>query len=236
MSATPAPSPLNAAIVVAGGSGTRMGSDKLFADLCGVPVLAHSLLAFQQCAAIDWIVVVARADRMEAVRALCLEFSKAVAPVEGGALRQNSVLNGLRTLPPSVRWVAVHDGARPLVTPAIIGHLLEVAEKEGAACSAVPVADTLKKADADNQISGSVDRSGLWAVQTPQVFRAGVLTEAYCSIPDGTTITDETSAVERMGGRVTLVQDPGMNLKVTYPRDLELVRLILESRQRGGGL
>ena len=130
-------------------------------------------------------------------------------------------------------FVAVHDGARPLVTPDMIARCLDLAREAGAACCAAPVSDTLKRADAHRRIAGGVDRTNLWAMQTPQIFSLPLLLRAYREVIDaGQTVTDETSALESIGQPVALLNSGDFNLKITYPQDLELARHLLALRGR----
>ena len=226
------------AIIVAAGTSQRMGFDKLFADLGGRAVVAWSVAAFQACAAVDGIVLVTRPEKEAVFRELAQSegWTKLRAVLPGGAQRHLSVWNGLRTLAAdggtAGRYVAVHDGARPLVTPDIITRCLDLARTEGAACCAAPVTDTLKRADAHGRIASGVDRTNLWAMQTPQIFAADTLVQAYRAVMDaGESVTDETSALERVGQSVALLNSGDFNLKITYPQDLELARHLLAMRQ-----
>ncbi len=227
------------AIIVAAGTSQRMGFDKLFADLGDRPVVAHSVAAFQACPAVGSIVLVTRPEKKTVFQELARTegWTKLHAVLSGGAQRHLSVWNGLQTLagetsgssgaPPD--FVAVHDGARPLVTPEVITRCYELAQQVGAACCAAPVSDTLKRADAHRHISGSVDRTNLWAMQTPQIFSLGLLLRAYKTVIDaGQTVTDETSAMEGIGQPVALLNSGDFNLKITYPQDLELARHLLK--------
>lgn len=222
------------AILVAAGSSRRMGFDKLTADLGGRPVVAHSLLAFERCASVKRIVLVTREDRMaefEAIGRAC-GAGKLERVVAGGAERHFSVWNGLEAGNPAPdEPVAVHDAARPLVTPAAIEACLGLAKRHGAAACASPVADTLKRAGAGQFVAGSVDRDHLWAMQTPQIFLAGLLARAYKQVlTNGAIVTDEVSAVQQLGVAVALYQNDEPNFKITLPRDLELARLVLAGR------
>ncbi len=226
------------AVIVAAGSSQRMGFDKLFADLSGRPVVAWSIAAFQGCPEIDEIVLVTQPEKEAALRGLAerWQWTKLRTIVPGGAQRHLSVWNGLQSLAGGNDdqdiLVAVHDGARPLVTPAIIQRCLEEAREHGAACCAAPVSDTLKRADAKRRITGSVERENLWAMQTPQIFRLADLRKAYRSVMDaGLTITDEASALEQVRQTVTLVNSGDFNLKITYPEDLDLARHLLMLRE-----
>ncbi len=225
------------AIIVAAGTSQRMGFDKLFADLGGRPVVAWSVAAFQACAAVDGIVLVTRPEKEPVFRELARAggWTKLRTILPGGAQRHLSVWNGLQTVAAAAsgeHHVAVHDGARPLVTPDTITRCLELAQRSGAACCASPVTDTLKRADEHGRIASGVDRTNLWAMQTPQTFSLPLLLQAYRAVMDaGETVTDETSALERIGQPVTLLNSGDFNLKITYPQDLELARHLLAMRQ-----
>ena len=225
------------AIIVAAGSSRRMGFDKLTAELMGVPVVVHSLRAFERCEAVNEIILVAREDRLGGFEQLARRYgvSKLACVLAGGSERHFSVANGLeaaRNRSGAGEYVAVHDAARPLITPAAITACLEVARTSGggAACAA-PVADTLKRVDADGRVAESVDRARLWAMQTPQIFHLPLLLQAYEAVlARGELVTDEVSAVQSLGVRVALYQNDEPNFKITLPRDLHLARLVLADR------
>ena len=202
------------------------------AELAGEPVVLHSLRAFEACASVERIVLVTREDRRAEFEAMARGITKLAAVVAGGAERHLSVWNGIRAA--SARaddFLAVHDAARPLVTPAMIDACLADARQHGAAACAVPVADTLKRADAQRMAVGSVERDGLWAMQTPQIVRTDILERAYRElIASDALVTDEVSAVQRLGLPVAFTRIDEPNFKITLPRDLELARLVLESR------
>lgn len=211
-----------------------MGFDKLFAKLAGKPVISHSIAAFEQCPQIDEIIVVTREDRMDAIRKVVKagKFSKVKKVIAGGDERHDSVWNGLLALGEKTKFVAIHDGARPLTTPGLIARCLQLAKRKGAACAAAPVSDTVKRAS-DHKVSESVERAGLWAMQTPQVFRKDLILQAYASIMQrNEMVTDEVSAVQRLGTVIALLQNHDWNLKVTFPRDLEMAEMVLKSRGR----
>ena len=196
------------AIIVAAGSSRRMGFDKLFAEIAGQPVIAHAIAAFEHADPVTAIIIVAREDRHGEIKEIVRnqKFKKIHSIVRGGEHRQDSVRAGLESLPESARHVAVHDAARPLVTPEQIARVYELAQKHGAAALAAPVSDTLKRADVDLIVNGSVDRHQLFAMQTPQIFEREVIEEAYHRVfADTISVTDEVSAVERIGGEVVLV-------------------------------
>ena len=229
------------AIIVAAGSSQRMGFDKLFADLAGLPVVARSIAAFEACAEVTSILLITRPERGEAFRQMTRQhgWNKLHAILPGGAMRHLSVWNGLQHIaanndngsPPN-GWVAVHDGARPLVTPELISRCLLLAREVGAACCAAPVSDTLKRAGTDGLISGSVDRTNLWGMQTPQIFSFPLLYRAYENLlANDLPVTDEASALEQLGLPVALLDSGEYNPKITYPPDLRLAEFILAARQ-----
>ncbi len=226
------------AILVAAGSSQRMGFDKLRADLLGRPVLAWTIAAFETCHAVSEIVLLTRAGTEPELGQLAKRerFAKAQKILAGGAARHLSVWNGLQALDPAAEFVAVHDGARPLTTPALIENCLTRAREIGAACAAAPVTDTLKRADAAGHVAGSVDRTGLWAMQTPQVFSVLLLRRAYEAVlAAGSVVTDEASAVEALGEPVALVANEDWNFKITFPRDLEHAAGVLRARRQTAG-
>ncbi len=224
------------AILVAAGSSRRMGFDKLTADLAGKPVAAHALLAFEACASVERILLVTREERVEEFAGLCqkYEITKLDSVVPGGAERHLSVWNGMQAAEfKDGDYVAVHDAARPLITPAAIEACFAKARHHGASACATPITDTLKRANADGVVTGGVERDNLWAMQTPQIFLAELLERAYRQILRlNETVTDEISALHRLGIAAVLTQIDEPNLKITHPRDLELAQLILESRRR----
>ncbi len=216
------------AVIVAAGKGTRMGPgvDKLFLPLKGVPVVLHTWRRFDQAAAIDSIVLVVR-DGMQAAFEELAPGEKRCKPyrfVAGGKERQDSVWNGLLALPPEAEIVAVQDAARPCTSAELIAATVQAAREYGAAVAAQPVSDTIKES-ADGQFAErTLDRSRLWAVQTPQTFRVPVLREALAEVRQrGLIITDDTAACELTGHRVRLVVSNLPNPKVTRPEDLRLV-------------
>ncbi|CAA9263846.1 MAG: 2-C-methyl-D-erythritol 4-phosphate cytidylyltransferase [uncultured Chthoniobacterales bacterium] len=223
------------AIIVAGGSSRRMGFDKTFALLGDKPVIAHSAAAFQSAENVADIIVVGRQDCLEQLRETLTPaaFGKLRAFVAGGAQRQDSVAAGLKQLSPAAEFIAVHDAARPLVTPSAIERVYAAAREHGAASLAAPVVDTLKRADETRLVTGSVDREGVYAMQTPQIFSRELLMNAYGRVAASNgAITDEVSAVEALGHKVVLVPNDDFNFKITFAGDLELARLVLAQRQQ----
>ena len=222
------------AIIVAGGSSQRMGFDKLLAPLDGRPVVAHSIVAFEQTESVTDIIVVGRAERLSDYEAIAEShgFRKISAVIPGGLRRQDSVRLGLEQLSAATDSVAVHDAARPLVRPELVEKLFQLAQTHGGGASAAPVVDTLKRVDQDYAVTGGVERADLFAVQTPQIFRRDLLMKAYAALLSaGVEVTDEISAVERVGGRVILLPNDEPNFKITYPSDLALAEFILRARQ-----
>jgi 2-C-methyl-D-erythritol 4-phosphate cytidylyltransferase len=221
------------AIIVAAGSSRRMGFDKLFAIIAGRPVLAHAINAFEQANSVAEIIVIAGKDRHDEIRKMSRDesFKKVRSIIIGGERRQDSVRAGLENLNPDARYVAVHDAARPLVRPEQIEGVFERCRAHGAAVLAEPIRDTLKYADDDLMVAASVDRHQLYAMQTPQIFERALIEEAYRAVfANRVSVTDEVSAVERLGRKVFLVPTEDFNFKITYPRDLALAEFVLRQR------
>ena len=222
-----------AAVIVAAGSATRMnGTDKIMATLGGQPVIAHTIAAFQNCDAIDTIVVVTRQELCGEISQLCVQkrFSKVTAVVRGGDSRMESVRLGLDRLAGKCGLVAIHDGARPLITSKVISDTVRKAAKFGAAAPAVPVKDTIKVVHG-GVVESTPERSSLYAVQTPQAFdydtyRAALQNALEKALP----ITDDCSAAEQFGLNVVITQGSEENLKITTPSDLKLAEVILAGR------
>ncbi len=221
------------ALVLAAGSSQRMqGIDKTFAHILGKPLILHTLSVFLNCPDIRRVVLVLPESNIEKARALLEggDNSEKLTLCAGGERRQDSATKGLDALGPC-DWVAVHDGARPCISPDILQNALSDARLHGSAVVAVPVTDTVKRADSEAFISATVTREGLWAVQTPQVFPFAVLERAYREVSDN--VTDDASMVERLGVKIKLTPGSPTNLKVTNPADLELAEMILKSRASG---
>ena len=220
------------AVIVAAGSASRMGGiDKVMAPIGGEPMIVRTVRTFQQCEAIREIVIVTRQDLIVPIMDLCHEFDKVQMVIVGGASRPESVAAGLSALSDKVKLVAVQDGARPLVSWQVIDRTVRAANSYGVAAPAIPVKDTIKV------VSGGIvketpDRSGLQAVQTPQVFDIDLLRSALLqAAQDGAEITDDCSAVERLGMSVKIVEGDERNIKVTTPLDLKIAELFLEEMQ-----
>jgi 2-C-methyl-D-erythritol 4-phosphate cytidylyltransferase len=221
------------ALIPAAGSGSRMGGEhpKQYLDLNGRPVIAHTLAALARAARIERLVVVLAPDDCEWDRHDWSSWAGRLDVLRcGGATRAETVLNGLEAMAAGCAaddWVLVHDAARPCLPVAALGRLLDLARDDAVGgLLAVPVADTLKRADVENRVAATVPRAGLWQAQTPQMFRHGLLRDALRQA--GADMTDEASAIERLGLRPCLVACDSRNLKITYPQDLRLARLILE--------
>lgn len=227
-----APSVRCTAVVPAAGRSTRMGEDKLFLPLGEVPVLLRTLWALEQCDGITEIVVVTRKDMIVPVGQLCRDAGmiKVHKVVVGGESRTESVLAGIREAEPGAELIAVHDAARPLLTQELLEEVLKKAAQYGAAAPAVPVKDTIKRA-VDGVVESTPDRSELYAVQTPQVFEHGLLLGALeKALAEGAELTDDCSAVERLGMPVRLTTGSYENIKLTTPEDLAVAESILERR------
>lgn len=225
------------AVIVSAGLARRMGGiDKVLAPLGELPVLVHTLYAFQDCPEIHEIVVVAREDLVVEVGRLCREFSldKVRKVIVGGQERIHSVQAGLQEVSPEAELIAIHDGARPLVTQEIIRDTVARAALTGAAAPAIQLTDTIKRTE-DGLVVETVDRSQLWAVQTPQVFESGLIRGAVQkALDDGELLTDDCGAVERLGMKVTLTSGSRENIKITTPLDLILGEAILQARAEEG--
>lgn len=219
-----------AAVVVAAGSSTRMGTDKLMLPLMDIPVIVHTLKAVQAAPSIDEIVVVTREDLLVPIGQLCQDFglSKVKKIIRGGPTRMHSVRLGTQEVSRDAGLIAIHDGARPLVTVDVIEEAVEQARKSGAAAPAIPVKDTIKIA-VNDLVEETLDRSVLRAVQTPQVFEASLIRAALQkAVEDGSALTDDCSAVERLGMKVVLTKGDERNIKITTPADLLLAESYLE--------
>lgn len=224
------------AIIVAAGSSRRMGFDKLFAPLAGKPVLWHSLVAFSDCSEIDEILIVTRQERVKDVQELVESagLEKVRDVIVGGAERHLSVWTGLQAIDSAgSEFVAIHDGARPLTTAKLIHDCLAVAREHGAACCASPIPDTVKRASPEQVVTESVERTGLWGMQTPQIFASGLILQAYVSlIAKHEMVTDEVSAVQRLGKRIALLENSDWNFKITFPKDIEMAEHVLALRAK----
>ena len=217
------------AVIVAAGSASRMGGiDKVMASLKGEPMILHTVRAFQQCVAVKEIVIVTRPDLILPITRLTNAFDKVTAVVSGGSSRQESVAYGMNALSEKCELAAIQDGARPLVTWQLIDRVVRAAHAYHAAVPVIPVKDTIKVCDSALVIS-TPDRSTLRAVQTPQVFDFDLLRGALKkAAEDGAEVTDDCSAVERLGMTVKIVEGDERNLKVTTPFDLKIAEMLME--------
>ena len=226
--------PFCAAIVPAAGKSTRMGGeDKMFSLLCGAPVLMHTLRVLDQAVLVDEIVVAAQPEKLEEVAALVSRagIRKPIRVVEGGANRAESVLLAALEAREDTEYLAIHDGARPLILPEQVDEMIRLGQRTYAVAPALPVTDTVKVADLSGLVLSTPDRSTLFAVQTPQVFQASILKAALQSAIDAEApITDDCSAVERIGKEVYLTEGSEENLKITTPLDLVIAEAILQRR------
>ena len=221
-----------AAVIVAAGTASRMGGiDKVMASLGGEPMIVRTVRTFQECDAIREIVIVTRPDLLTPIMDLCHGFDKVRAVIAGGDTRPESVAKGLAALSEKTKLVAVQDGARPLISCQVIDRTVRAANSYGAAAPAVPVKDTIKVVRG-GIVAATPDRSALQAVQTPQVFDLDLLKGALAKAEkDGASITDDCTAVERLGMSVRMVEGDERNIKVTTPLDLKIAELLLEEMQ-----
>lgn len=221
------------AVIVAAGSSSRFGSDKLFAPLSGIPVLAYSLTTFEACKYISEIVIVTESEKITRVAELCERYniSKATKIVCGGATRLESALSGVSETDKHCDLIAIHDGARPLVTAKIIEDAIESAFKFKAAVPVVPSKDTIKIV-ANSFVTETPDRSSSFGAQTPQVFVPelikGALTNA---LQNNIAVFDDATAAENLGFSVCVTQGSEENIKITTPLDLKFAECILNSRK-----
>lgn len=221
---------MTSAIIVAAGSSRRMGFNKLLAPISGVPVLRRTLDAFQACEIIDEILVVtseALRPEIEAWRSSGL--GKIAQIIIGGAERHLSVHAGLQALDPACEIVAVHDGARPLISVAQITRCVEAARTQAAVACARPMTETLKRCDSTGRIIDSIDRANAWIMETPQVFQRELLVRAYDAVVrDGLLVTDEVSAVQHLGEPVFVIENFELNPKITFPADILLAQRFVD--------
>lgn len=220
-------------IIAAAGSSSRMnGTDKQFADLCGIPVIGHSLLAFEKAEEILDIVVVTREENIDKIKetALKLDIKKLTSVVCGGRTRQESVSNGINFISRETTYIAVHDGARPLVHINNIKTAVKDAHIFGASTLGVPVKDTIKSAD-DHIITDTIPREKLFIIQTPQIFRRSLYFEGLnFSKAHGLDFTDDCQMAEAVGGKIYITEGSYDNIKITTPDDLIFAKAVLEEK------
>lgn len=222
--------PVCSVVVVAAGNSTRMGSEKIMAQVGGIPVIVRTLQAFQAVSSVGEIVVVTREELVADIARLCQDFglTKVTKVVRGGTTRTQSARIGTLEVRQEAQVIAIHDGARPFVPVQVIEEVVAKALQTGAAAPAIPVKDTIKIAH-DGLVEETPDRATLYAVQTPQVFESGLIRAALQKILDhGVELTDDCAAVERLGMRVTLTAGDERNIKLTTPIDLLLGEHLLE--------
>ena len=225
---------MNVAIIVAGGSGTRMGTDKLFLEVAGRPLVAHTWERFDRCTAIDEIVLVIRSGMNDAFAQLAKTygFNKPFRFALGGRERQDSVWNGLEAVPAATEIAVIQDAARPCTSAKLIAETIRVARDSGAAVAAQRVTDTVKESDNGEVVSRTLDRNRLWSVQTPQTFRLEVIRRALTAVRAAHQIvTDDTAACELIGQPVRLIESVEPNPKLTRPEDVPYIEFLL--RQPG---
>ncbi len=221
------------AVIVAAGKSQRMGFDKVLTPISGIPLIAHTLQGILTSPLVKEIILVVRPETKssfeQAVRSL--DTFIPVKYVEGGAERQDSVLAGIEASDSNNEFVMVHDAARPFVSAEVIRMVFDVAQESGAAVCGHPASDTLKEMGENQAVAKTLDRSKIWAVQTPQIFKRDLILKAYqANRQSGTVVTDDTAAVEKLGVAVKVVHYPEVNFKITSPSDWALARTFLAVR------
>ncbi|MBI60828.1 MAG: 2-C-methyl-D-erythritol 4-phosphate cytidylyltransferase [Verrucomicrobiales bacterium] len=221
------------AVIVAAGSSKRMGDDvdKLFLEVQGLPVIGHTWKTFDAHQLVSEIIIVAREEAQGAFDQLApnLNLQKPYRYVRGGDERQDSVRNGISAVCSESRIIAIHDGARPCVDKETITNTIKAAEEGGAAVAASKIIDSIKLSDGEGRISQNIDRTNLWSVQTPQVFKTDIIVAAMKAVADeGILVTDDTSACELIGQSVVLIESKNPNPKVTTDSDLAFVSFLLK--------
>jgi 2-C-methyl-D-erythritol 4-phosphate cytidylyltransferase len=220
-------------IIAAAGSSRRMeGRDKLWTPLAGRIILARTIDVFEASHVIDNIILIINSERLDDAARLCQQegWSKITSLVEGGNRRQDSVRSGLESLAklvPTTQWVMIHDGARPLVTPDILDAGLQTAQQCNAAIATIPVKDTIKQVE-QGWISSTLDRSQLWAIQTPQVFSFPLILYAYQTAPLEQEFTDDAALLEHLGKRVAIFKGSYRNIKITTQEDLLIAEALIK--------
>lgn len=220
-------------VVVAAGSSERMGSDKMLMSLGAKPVIIRTLMAFQKSSVVDDIVVVTRPEKIMGLADMIklYDISKVTQVISGGATRMESALAGVSAVRKGAKLIAIHDGARPLVTQEVIQRVVAAANEYMAAVPAVRCVDTMKKIDKNGVICGSVDRDSVVRVQTPQAFDADIIKGALTrAVEKNLPLTDDCSAMDMMGVKTHVVEGDAENLKLTEPVDMILAEAILKNR------
>ena len=227
------------ALILAAGRGRRMGTAKKkpYLLLAGKPIVYHTLFEFERSPLIDEIVLIVGPDEVEYVRSSLVDsfqFTKVSTIVAGGLKRQDSVWEGLRAIKSECEVVMVHDGVRPFISQELLEKTGQAMEGSGAAIVAVPVKDTIKTVSPQREVLTTLDRSTLWAIQTPQAFRRDLLEKAFeQAIDDRFYATDDAALVERLGEKVTIVEGSYENIKITTPEDVVLGEAFLQGRTKG---
>jgi 2-C-methyl-D-erythritol 4-phosphate cytidylyltransferase len=223
---------MNTAIIVAAGSGTRFGSKtpKQFLQIAGKLLILHTLEKFENCNSIDEIILVLSENEIENFQKLAQNYqiTKLKKIIIGGKTRAESVFNGLQAVNETCEIVAVHDGARPLVSTEEIAQTIEKAKESGAACLAGMITDTIKEISADGKIIGTIDRNNLRRALTPQTFRVEILKKAFANADLSEIATDECFLVEKLGYEITIVEGNARNIKITTPEDFILAEKLLK--------
>jgi len=219
------------AIIVAAGTGSRFKSDtpKQFLELNGKPLIEHTIERFEAAPSVDGMLLVLSADNLEKVDRG--RFKKITSIIPGGSTRAESVANGLAAIPNDTELIAVHDGARPLVTVEEIERTIEAARRTGAACLTAPVTDTIKSIRG-NEIASTLDREKMRRALTPQVFRRDLLRKAFENVDLSESITDECYLVERLGHPIEIVEGSARNIKITHAEDLDIAEALLSFQTR----
>lgn len=230
------PDSITAAVILAAGNSKRMGSvNKLFYRINGIPVLAHTLIAYQKCPLIREIVVVAKPEDFGKIQGLKQQYgiTKLTQMAAGGETRQESAKNGVEKLSDKVKYIAIADGARCLTTPTQITKVCLSAYRQMAACAAHKVTDTVKRATVLHNTTETVARDNLWEMQTPQVFHSSLYKAAMLKAQDeDTSVTDDASLVEKLGYRVHLIECGIGNIKITTIEDIPLAEAVINYRNR----
>ncbi|HOR85911.1 MAG TPA: 2-C-methyl-D-erythritol 4-phosphate cytidylyltransferase [Bacillota bacterium] len=227
---------MNTAIILAAGKGTRMnaGINKLFMLLNNKPLLAQTLEAFNNCKAIDNIILVAGREELQLCKEQILDpygFDKVDKLVCGGSERQQSVFNGIKELGENCSVVAIHDGARPIITEDVIERCIEGARVYGAVSAGVPAKETIKLINEESFVEYTPERGRVWITQTPQAFKSDILKKAHeIAAAEGISSTDDASLVERMGIKVKMIEGSYENIKVTTPEDIIIAETIIGKR------
>jgi len=213
-------------IIVAAGKGLRFGSDlpKALQSISGLPIIAHTLRALSEWNVVKRIIIVAPVNHLDTFASICSDFPKALLPVAGGKTRYESVQAGLTALGELSDRVAIHDGARPLVSSELLRFLDQVSIVSPVTIPGIPLTDTIKKVSEEGRVISTIPRDDLWSVQTPQIFHREVIQK----LPKDANPTDEASLAEELGYPVMMVQGDPKNIKVTWPEDLTIVEKLLE--------